>query len=368
MNGGVSTQDRTRRYVDAAVAAELESLASTVADRNAALNRAAFALGTLVGVGAVSEDDAFSRLTVACEANGYARKDGWSAVRSSIRSGLRGGAKSPRTLPASSDGRPANTDARSHPILRAPVRALSPEPDYPALSEVEAILRNSRVDEHPVVRRWLSERRIDSTAVADRGYARALGRSVGLPQWAGVGSRDWFEAGYHLMLPLVDARGELRSVLARNVVGSEPKSVAARGYSRRGLVLACGLARQVLASGQTPEWWPATVPLRVEICEGEKKFLMRSTRFGVSDDFAPAVIGIESGSWTDDLASRLPSGCRVFCSTDPDEAGAKYAGVVVRTLEARVRAREVVVELRMEHVLVQGDDGELTVRLRGRHD
>jgi hypothetical protein len=241
----------------------------------------------------------------------------------------------------------------------------SAQPTYPPAGEVSALWEAcSSVCERNETRTWLEAQCIDPIAVASADLARALPLDSLLPAWAALGSRSWGSTGYLLVVPLVDARGRVASLLARRVIdGDSPKSVAARGYQRAGLVLACGLARQLLSSGRTPDWWGAA-PLRVEICEGEKKFLLRAARHGDAAEHSPVTIGIESGSWKAEHAARLPAGCEVFCSTDPDDAGAKYASVVVRSLEQRICAGELALELRAEHELVQAADGQLTVKLR----
>jgi hypothetical protein len=91
------------RYVEAAIAGEIEKLVSTRAGRNNALNDAAFSLGTLVGAGGMSRHDAETRLFAAAVANGYVGKDGEAAARATIASGLQSGEASPREIPEGND-------------------------------------------------------------------------------------------------------------------------------------------------------------------------------------------------------------------------------------------------------------------------
>jgi len=217
-----------------------------------------------------------------------------------------------------------------------PAAEPEPPPRYPPLDEVEALWRAcARVDEVEAVATWLRSKRLDPTTIADRDLARALRPDTRLPQWARIGRRTWPEAGQLLVAQLVDLHGDVRSMLARNVIGAEPKSVAAREYERRGLVLACPLARQVLANGKLPEQWPADEQLTFEIVEGEKKWCMRISARSDAAERAPAVIGIESGSWTDELAARIPDGARVYIATDHNKPGAVYATKIVRSLYGR---------------------------------
>lgn len=223
-----------------------------------------------------------------------------------------------------------------------------------------------RVDEVPEVAAWLTSKRIDATAVADRDLARALPPSTParkLPQWAGVHRSSswspWSSRGYLLIAQQVDVHGAVRSVLARNVLGREPKSLAPGGgkYGRTGLVLACGLARQILEAGRAPTWWPADLAVRWEVTEGEKKFAIRATERGDVADTAPAVLGIESGSWTPELAARIPDGSSVYIATDHNAAGAAYATKIAQSLLLRA----VRVVLRPGFELVNAD-AILTVR------
>lgn len=93
--------DRREKYVSAAVRAVTEELANTSSGRNAALNKAAHRMGQFIGAGMLGQDEAATLLVNACEANGYVRKDGVAAVRSTIKSGLNAGMKEPQPdLPA----------------------------------------------------------------------------------------------------------------------------------------------------------------------------------------------------------------------------------------------------------------------------
>lgn len=86
-------------YVQAVVEAEISALESTTQGRNQAANDAAFALGTLVGAGALDRGEAERRLLAACQFNGYTAKDGSAAARATIASGLTSGMRHPRQVP-----------------------------------------------------------------------------------------------------------------------------------------------------------------------------------------------------------------------------------------------------------------------------
>jgi hypothetical protein len=119
------------------------------------------------------------------------------------------------------------------------------------------------------------------------------------------------------------------------VTPATPKSLAPRGFARAGLILADGLARQLLETGTKPPWWDADVPLSVVIAEGEIDFLTWTTTSEAASDsgHGPAVIGVFSGSWSRDIAARLEgAGVRdILIGTDLDSAGENLAGRIART-------------------------------------
>ena len=90
---------RAERYAQVAFERQIAELASTAAERNAALNRAAFGLGQLVGAGYLDRIKVEAELYTAATANGYVGKDGGPAARATIRSGLSRGILHPRDIP-----------------------------------------------------------------------------------------------------------------------------------------------------------------------------------------------------------------------------------------------------------------------------
>ena len=135
----------------------------------------------------------------------------------------------------------------------------------------------------------------------------------------------WAETSHRLVVPLVDARGAMRSVLARAVRPSPRKSTT-KG-ARGGLVMANGLARVVLEHGALPE---GAEPLRVVVSEGEIDFLTCVAR-GTGE----AVLGMFAGSWSAEIAARIPDGAELAVRTHNDDDGAKYAQTIMDTLAAR---------------------------------
>lgn len=217
--------------------------------------------------------------------------------------------------------------------MRSPASPEQRDPCYPPADEISRLWRAApAVTADAAARRWLADRRaIDPVVVADRDLARAVPPEVALPRWAA----RWPASGYRVLLPLVDEQGRRRSVLARRVVASDgAKSLAPKGYSTRGLVLACGLARQVMRLARRPDWWgeDEETGLTIIVTEGEMDYLRVATAYGDAADTAPAVIGVRAGSWSDALTRRIPPGTTVALMTHRDEAGDRYAAQIDRSI------------------------------------
>lgn len=263
-------------------------------------------------------------------------------------------------------GLPSSTPGASVPrpkIIAAPKREPEPPtpPRYPPEAEVSALWAGCvPVTEDAEVSAYLNGRGIDPVAVADLDVARALvATDAALPSWAVFGRRSWLGAGGRLIVPLVDELGAVRSVLARRLGDAQPKSLATKGYERRGLIMACPVARQILERGALPSWWAEDAPpLRVIVAEGEADFMLNAAgpevgvRWGDADPYAPAHLGMFDGGWTRELAARLPDGCRVVIATDTDPPkddgrpgqGDQYAAKIVGTLAERVRGGRIEVK------------------------
>lgn len=95
----VTADDAVRRYALAALDAEARDVAAAPkGGRNSRLNEAAFALGQLVGAGALSEAVVRAALEEAAARCGLADDDGRKSVRDTIGSGLTNGLAKPRDL------------------------------------------------------------------------------------------------------------------------------------------------------------------------------------------------------------------------------------------------------------------------------
>lgn len=219
-----------------------------------------------------------------------------------------------------------------------------PPPLYPPADELAAVWASCvPVTDDPEVSGYLNGRGILAAEVARRDLARALPASAKCPAWAGTGDddrwRSWAAQGARLVVPLFDARGELRSVLARfpRKVEVGPKSLGAKGYQRGGLVMANARARAWLNGiDATPE--------HGVVLEGETCYLLTavgpvSGQTWASRGGSPAFFGVFSGSWTRELADRIPDGSHVAIATDDDDQGDAYARKIIETLRARFAAR-----------------------------
>jgi len=205
---------------------------------------------------------------------------------------------------------------------------------------------------------WLAYRGLDPAKVSDLNLARALPPTGSLPAWARCAGRPW-SAGWRCIFPIYDATGTLASLRARwchllargeapteqldrppeDLPGVKSAAAAAGPGSASGLVLADGLLRQLLRTGERPEWWPKAAALRIVVVEGEPDFLTWAARHGDAAETAPAVLGLWSGAWTSALAARIPTGSRILLRTDLDASGHQYATTVARDLADRCELR-----------------------------
>jgi hypothetical protein len=209
-----------------------------------------------------------------------------------------------------------------------------------AIECVELYRRSRPVSDDMECEAWLRGRGIDPGQVDDLGLARALSDMVDLPEWASLGWRTWRETGHRLLVPLYDATGAMRLVHARRMrAGDTPKELSPCGGSRACLAMANPLGRLTLADARVGDGSPAAELVSLVdlwLVEGTPDYLTAACAWSDGDDGAPAVLGLVSGSWSHELALRIPDGTRVVVAVDTDEAGDGYAAEVVDTLAARV--------------------------------
>ncbi|MBI2900475.1 MAG: hypothetical protein HYY17_09825 [Planctomycetes bacterium] len=305
-------------YVASAVEREIALVRSAPhGARNAALHRAAYALGGLP----LDVQEVESALVGAAIEAGLPERE----ARAVVRRSLRRGAEHPREIP---------TTAAHGPVRAPAARPAIPPPSYPPHDELLDMVRNSLpVTSDPEAVAWLASRGLDPEAVEVWHLARALAPEGPLPSWARCGSRDWRESGHRLLLPLFDARGSLRSVKARAVCAeAERKELAPTGYSTGGLIFACIMGRRLLA-GDVPEWWTP----QILVVEGAPDWLTWGARQSDAREDGPAVLGVGAGSWTPAIATRIPDGSTVYLRGHSDAAGARYLDAIEATLAGRCR-------------------------------
>jgi hypothetical protein len=214
------------------------------------------------------------------------------------------------------DGKPA-------PDRAPPPEAPPPAPPrlYPPSDEVHAIWDTATpVADDRDAARYLVFRKIDPELIAMRQLARVIAPPV--PPWATYGKVTWVETGHRMISRMFDAHGELRSVRAIRIAdGKSPKRLPPKGYKAAELVLANESAWRMLRGRIEPS--------RVVVTEGEPDFC---TWGALTTE---PVIGVISGSWTDAFAERVPRGCRVVVRTHEDDAGERYAAMLIASLKKR---------------------------------
>lgn len=123
-----AVEEARRKYALSALERETRDVAGCAeGGRNDKLNRAAFALGTLVGAGVLSESMAQSGLEDAAVRCGLVRADGLKSVQDTIRSGLESGKRQPRDLSAIEQE--ARERAERRGSYRGAARVQAPKPE-----------------------------------------------------------------------------------------------------------------------------------------------------------------------------------------------------------------------------------------------
>ena len=160
------------------------------------------------------------------------------------------------------------------------------------------------------------------------GQHDLLRRYTGSHPWArlrvGEEVLSWEQSGHHMVTRVYDARGSPRGLRAWCIRQSDRKRTPASGYLASGLVLANAAGVRVLQE---------RLLTRVIVTEGEPDWLAACERWD-----AP-VLGVYSGSWTEEFASRIAPGSQVVVMTDRDPAGDKYAESIRISLAGKCRVR-----------------------------
>lgn len=222
----------------------------------------------------------------------------------------------------------STNNRRLPPPSDGPRRVITsaPERTYPPAEEIAKLLAACvMVGDDAEATAMLAARGIDAGRIDEE--ARIILPGATLPTWARFHGRPWTETGHRLILPVSDADGEIRSVRAWRVVeGDSPKRLPPAGHKASGLVLADTFAVAMLRGTYKAR--------RVVVLEGEPDWLTWVVARG---NVLAARIGVVAGSWSSELASKVPDGAEVVIRTDADTAGTKYAIEIARSLEARCR-------------------------------
>lgn len=204
-----------------------------------------------------------------------------------------------------------------------------PERDYPPAAEVAALWAAAgSVLDDPASGGHLVGRKLDARTVASLGLLRALPDGAVLPSWARYRGKPWTESGHRMIARVFDAAGACRSVRAWRVEGDAPaKRLPPGGHRADGLVLANNRAQEMLAGVRA-------APRVIVVAEGEPDFVTCSIVWP-----SLSVLGIMSGSWSEEFARRVPLGSEVIVRTHNDQAGEKYADEVIKTVKGRAVVR-----------------------------
>jgi hypothetical protein len=186
----------------------------------------------------------------------------------------------------------------------------APLPEFPPQSEVEALWgAGIPTSADPDVWEYLRSRGFAPERLDESKLAVALPPKTKTPPWASYARQSWVETGHRILVPMWDKVGSLVTVRAWRVTdGDTPKRLPPKGHRATGCVMANPLALGMLRGQVSP------------VCLAYDR----------------AVIGINSGSWCDEIARRVPNGTKVIINTHHDEAGERYADQVVATLGNRV--------------------------------
>jgi len=324
-----------RRYVEAAVDSETQSLRHTSSGRACATFKAAAAIGGFVGAGEVECTAAERSLLSAALETGLPERE----AKGHIRRGILCGQKTPRNVPPAMFHRNIKSVAScsARPTVPARTEADTP-PARPPQQEVRALWNASLpVTSDPEATEWFARRYADTATWSLQqtelwDLARVIPADLHLPSWSRTRGGPWSRTGHCIIFRLWDHTGQAVSLRARCIDPTRtPKSLAPAGFSVKGLVLADPLGQQLL-SGLCPDWWHSR---QIVVAEGEPDWLLWALRQHETDEQGPAVLGIESGAWSPQIADRLPTGAHVVIRTHHDAPGERYAQQIATSLHGR---------------------------------
>ncbi len=220
-----------------------------------------------------------------------------------------------------------------------PVRVFAPPPppepvedrDYPPADEIRSVWDSAGLVLDDVqVCAYLRGRGFAPEKVELFRLARVIRPDASLPAWARFRGVPWSGTGHRLIMQACDATGRCRSLRAWRISdGESPKRLPPAGYRASGLILADAAGRFLL--GGNP--WPYS-KVRVVIAEGEPDWLHWATWYSDAVE-VPAVLGLVSGGWTAEHASRIPDGAEIVLWMHDDASGARYAEHVRASFKGR---------------------------------
>lgn len=223
-------------------------------------------------------------------------------------------------------------DGKARPE-RERIQAPPPGPtvDYPDPREVMAFWRQcTAVADDVQAAAYLAKRAIEATEVDTMALARII--SEPLPEWARYGQRTWIQTSHRMVVRMFGADGDLRSVRAIRVGDYEsPKRLPPKGHRAAELVMLNAAGWKLLARGMGAE--------TVVLVEGEPDFLTIATAMPTVP-----VLGLVSGSWTQNFADAMPARCTALVMTHADDAGDRYAREIIRSLEHKCDIRRLDLE------------------------
>lgn len=263
-----------------------------------------------------SSGDAVTLAALAVLGRAASSRDDWKDLR---------GFLAERGLCAPVSGSPSPKARRLPP---PPPPTSSPPPRRLSTASVaETWARCVTVASDAPVAAWLRSRALPVDVVTERDLARALPADP--PSWARFNGRLWTETGHRVLVPMYGAAGLVESLHARCVIPCAPgeKAASPSGAEVRGLVMADGPALRMLRGETRPDG--------VLVAEGVPDFLTWATHYRADAVRPVAVLGVIAGSWTEELAARVPDGMDVWIRTHADEAGHKYADRIAATLASR---------------------------------
>ena len=198
--------------------------------------------------------------------------------------------------------------------------------EYPPVEEIFAMLKASTPipkSSSPMISRWCKTRGLDKTKVQagliDRNFdcsslTQKTWHDKTLPWWL-----DKWKKQFPILIPLVDYKGDLKSLIGRATNADKRKQSCPLGYSTAELFFANKNARLFLKKEKRPE--------KIWICEGEVDYLTLAQFDQLT------VIGIRSGSLSHLQLMPWHICQKVYVATDNDQQGDNFANQIKKLVQ-----------------------------------